>query len=294
MSTINVTQPDVSVSLDNTTFDVQSGASLNLTGTSDYVILESGSGGGTVTGNNNTVSGAAVNGVDEGVSGTGNSLTLGANCSAEDSGSNNTITIGANSHYQGEGTNSTIYATAGGDWLTLRGSGETAYANNDNTALGADIATVNGNGNQILGMGSFGQTLNLGGSNNVVNLAQGLTVTTNGGGVTENTDGTVVLSGNVMPGSATLSGGVLTLQLGNGNVATMSGVSSGTQIEYLDATGKASWTTLTDSGLGAIQANRLASAMASYSPSASASASNIVMPVPTSDQMLACAQHQVS
>ncbi|TCF96341.1 hypothetical protein BZM27_55775, partial [Paraburkholderia steynii] len=44
----------VKATMSNSILDVVSGASLNLTGSSDYVILESGSGSSMVTGDNNT------------------------------------------------------------------------------------------------------------------------------------------------------------------------------------------------------------------------------------------------
>ncbi|TCG01623.1 hypothetical protein BZM27_54400, partial [Paraburkholderia steynii] len=207
------------------------------------MILESGSGSSMVTGDNNTVSGAAVRDGYVGISGTGNTVTVGDGSYAEDWGIGNTITIGANGRFQGHGAGSTVYATHGGDDLMLRGSGEIAYANDDTIELGSDLATVSGNNNQISTMGLSGgaQTLNLGGSNNTVTLDRGLQVVTSLGSVSESEDGTVVLNGGVVPGGATLTGGVLSVQLGNGNVATLSGVSSGTQIEYVDATGAASW-----------------------------------------------------
>ncbi|WP_176133935.1 beta strand repeat-containing protein [Paraburkholderia hospita] len=252
--TYYITEPNVSASMDDAKFDVVSGASLSLTGSSDYVILESGSGSATVTGNNNTISGGAS--VSASISGTGNSVTVGASSTVGDSGDGNTITLGANGRLIGNGNGSTVYATQGGDSLELWGNGDMVYANGDTINLAGVSATVRGNNNQIIGGAWGGHTLNLEGSGNAITLDDAsMEIVTSSGSLTENMDGTILLKGGVVPGGATLTGGVLSVQLGNGNVATRSGVSSGTQIEYIDASGAATWSTLTDTNLVRVGGN---------------------------------------
>ncbi|MBN3855827.1 hypothetical protein G3N59_20830 [Paraburkholderia sp. Ac-20340] len=253
-SVYDVTQPNVALSIDNATFDVFNGASLSVTGSSNMVTLENGSQGASVNGNNNQISAAGINGVGVSETGTGNSETVGGEgASATEWGDGNTITIGANGFVSSNGTNAKIYATQGGDYINVAETGGMLYANNDEIHLWKGTTTLNGNGNTIsaTSVANWNPILDLNGSNNSVTMNTGGTfeVVTATGTVTDSNSGGVVLTGSVVPGSASLSGGVLTIQLGNGNVALVSGVSSGSQIEYIDAAGKATWTTLTDSNI---------------------------------------------
>lgn len=280
MSTYNVTQPNVTVAMDNATFDVQAGASLNLTGSWDTVTLENGTQGLTLQGNDNQVNaGSLAQTTQITVYGSANAVnvaSLGAYASVNDYGDGDTFTLGAGyglnpngmtSYFNEEGTNGTVYALQGGVTITADGEGGTYYANNDRFWLfGAVTSTISGNGNVLSGMAAGSQVVNLSGTNNTVALNSAMQVVTSGGSVTDNNN-VLVLTGNVAASGVTLTRGVASVQLGNGNVATLSGVASGSQIEYIDASGHATWTTLTDSGLS--QANQLTAAMASYSNGAS-------------------------
>jgi hypothetical protein len=86
-------------------------------------------------------------------------------------------------------------------------------------------------------------------------------------------NGTIILHGSITASGASLTGGVLSIQLGNGNVAQIGGIASGSQIEYIDDKNNATWYTVQDAGLtplrsamlGASQTtSQLVSAMAGY------------------------------
>jgi hypothetical protein len=243
---------NVTAKMDNAIFSVLNGVSLNLTGSSDTVIMGTGSTGVNVSGNGNTISGTNANGVNLSLSGTGNVATLGANTSGTDNGNGDTITVGANSNVAETGTNATINATAGGSRITFWNAGNVANANNDTIIVAAGNAEqVNGNGNQISVLAT-NSTLSLGGSNNTVSFDThyGMdTIQTATGSLTENADGTIVLKGSANLNSIALSGGIATVQLGNGNVATLSGVTSGVTFEYIDSSGAITTSILTDSNL---------------------------------------------
>jgi hypothetical protein len=241
-----VTLPDVSVTLDNASFDVQSGASLSLTGSSDTVIVENGAQNLVVAGSGDVVVGSGASGVSLGLSGTGNQATLGANALLVDEGSDDTITIGANGEVDAQfGAGSTINATQGGDSINLAND-EVANADNDQVSVGIGDQ-VNGNGNQIQ---LSGASNTLSGANNSILIHMG-TVTTATVSLTEAADGSLVLQGSADPSSVTLTGGVATVQLGNGNVATIDNVSAGTQFEYINTSGAVTWSVTQDSGLTA-------------------------------------------
>src|SRR5471030_1385525 len=132
---INVTQPMTSYSMDNAAFDVFSGASLTLTGSSDTVVIENGSGQVSVSGNGNTIDGTHASGNYVSISGTGNVATLGDKGNASDYGNGDTISVGAGGTVNANGSNTTVNATAGGAHLTFVGSGGIANANNDTISL---------------------------------------------------------------------------------------------------------------------------------------------------------------
>ncbi|WP_322034290.1 hypothetical protein, partial [Paraburkholderia sp. J76] len=126
---------------------------------------------------------------------------------------------------------------------------KTVNADNDTIEMAAFSGHVNGNGNQI----AVDETafLDLNGSGNTIasNAASGsLSVSTTTGSFAEQ-DGSIALGGNIMPGSITLTGGVATVQLGNGNVATISNVLAGTELEYTDASGTVTTSVLTDTDM---------------------------------------------
>ena len=248
---------DASYTTDNAMFDVYSGASLSLTGSSDTVILESGSIGLTVSGNGDTVFGQGADGVRVTLSGTGNVAKLGANSNVTDAGNGDNITVGTGSNVQAAGSNTTVNATGGGSSLFfMLNQGGVANANNDSIRLYGASGQVNGNGNQIsLTRGNSSVSLN-GNSNtvyfdsNTMEMAQ-----TASGSVTREADGSVVLAGSAHLDSVTLSGGVATVQLGNGNAATFGGVASGSTFEYVDASGAVTTSVLMDSNLLHLQGN---------------------------------------
>jgi trimeric autotransporter adhesin len=250
---ISITEPDASYVVDSTIFDVQSGASLNLTGSSDYVILEDGAGATSISGDNDTIFGNGVSNLSVTVSGWGNSITVGDQGSVNNEGEHNTFTIGAGSVFSENGKTSTIYATQGND-IIVASNGDVVYGNSDIVSLWGGDITVNGNGNQIYDAYWGGTTLNLSGSSNTVVMSQEMGVVTSTGSLTWNRDG-IVLTGSAKSNGATLTGSVLTVQLDNGNVATLGGVSSGSQIEYVDAQGTETLTTLTDTNLVHVGAN---------------------------------------
>ncbi|WP_052400543.1 calcium-binding protein [Paraburkholderia ginsengisoli] len=248
-----VTLQGVSATRDNADFDVQGGATLNLSGSSNTVIAESGVSFVSVMGNGNTVIGSADDGGVLSLNGAGNVVNFGANGQVDESGSNNTITMGANGYANLSGTGSTVNAAQGGE-VGLVGHGDIANVNNGLVILVADEAQVNGNGNQV-NFANARSTLNLSGTGNLISMdahsVQPEEVVTTTGSLTEAADGSLVLTGSIDPNTVTLTGGLATVQLGNGNVATIANVSAGSQLEFVDASGAVSWTVMQDTGLNA-------------------------------------------
>uniref|UniRef100_UPI002ABE4D2B hypothetical protein n=1 Tax=Paraburkholderia sp. J76 TaxID=2805439 RepID=UPI002ABE4D2B len=87
---IEVTQPNTAYTLDGTIFEVQTGASLNLIGSSDTVFMDSGATSVTVSGSGDTIAGSGCNGGSVTLSGSDNVATLGSNSSVSDNGDNDT------------------------------------------------------------------------------------------------------------------------------------------------------------------------------------------------------------
>ncbi|MBN3751651.1 hypothetical protein G3N95_01780 [Paraburkholderia sp. Tr-20389] len=272
----NISQPNVSAKYDNSTFDIQSGASLNLTGSSDMLVLESGALGATMVGSNNTVMGSNVSHAQVTINNytsTGNSVVLGSNSSVWDYGTSDSITVGANSVVSVYGVGTTINAKQGGDsiytWMSnvVNGSNDAIWITNSDNSSPASSSSVNGSNNQVHMLTGNG-TLTVTGSNNAISVDapafayQVESVQTSTVSVTESLNG-IVLTGAIDPTSVTLNSGVATVQLGNGNVASLNNVASGTSLEYIDASGKANWYVLQDSG-----AQKLVAAMAVYQPDA--------------------------
>jgi hypothetical protein len=291
---------DIYTAQSKSILDVFSGASLYLTGSSDQVILESGSHGGYVFGDKNTIVGTKVSGVVEAITGNGNVAQFGANNTIFNYGVGNTITVGANSVVWDTATefldhtssSTTINATQGGAQITVRGTGEAINANS------AEIterwlsklsysSSIKGNGNLIDVDCPPGQeplnsmVLSLNGSNNMIHLysANGGTIKTTTGSLIAKSN-ELVLTGTADASSIYLLNGSATVNLGSGNVITLDGVYSGANVEYIDASGKATWSVLQDSSAGVsatrslgatsgtqadAQVNQLVAAMASYS-----------------------------
>lgn len=250
---------------------VEVGPKLNVVGNSDTVFLTDAA-TVTLSGNGNTVVGSTASNADVTVYGTNNVVAVGTNSHVSDNGSGDTISVGAGSivMVQAQGSNATINALDGGGYVYLGASGPVTI-NANGLQLGeflcSDIvARLNGSGNHINLGGQ--DTLVINGSNNSVN-AHDLpnTVATSTGSVAEQADGTIVLTGNVHFDSITLSGNTALVQMGNGNVVTMD-AKAGTALEYIDASGAATWSVLQDSAAGA-QANHLVAAMATYSAGSS-------------------------
>ncbi len=65
--------------LDNTIFEVQNGAYLNVNGSSDVFMVEQGAGALSLTGSGNTVVGSSVSGASVSLRGSGNTVSLGDN-----------------------------------------------------------------------------------------------------------------------------------------------------------------------------------------------------------------------
>lgn len=245
---VDVTLQNVILSMADETLDVFSGASLSLSGWSNQVILESGSGNFSLSGTNNTVSGAAANGITATVSGSGNIVAMGANDYVDDMrGTGDAITAGAGSIVVG-GINTTVNALGGGvDVETEMGNGDIVNGNNDLVRLAGDTASVSGNSNQIL---MEGGTLNLDGSNNAIsfstNSGSNEVQTASGYFVEETADGSFYYSVS----SFHYLNSVLTLGLGQGNFVTITDVNAGSIPNLSPANG---------------QLNHLTAAMAVYS-----------------------------
>jgi hypothetical protein len=235
-----------SYSLDNAIFDVSSGASMDLSGSSNVVVLENGAGHISITGNGDTVVGSGITGVSLNLLGTGNTATLGDHAFVWDGqddyhlASADVITVGANSAcYLAYSSGATVNATEGGCFIEVAGPGgyvgmgAVINANNDSIVMGGSYlpvsAQVNGNGNDIsMGMWTGGDTtLNLNGSNNTISFdatfGTEMIQTTAGYFVKEKADGSISLSAS----SISVSNGVATVGLGNGNVVTITNVSFG-------------------------------------------------------------------
>lgn len=269
--------------LDNTIFDVQNGASLNLTGSSDTVVMESGSTDLTLTGNGNTVIGSSASGVNLRLDGAGNVVSLGDDASVMMVGScvDATLTIGANGSLITFAQGGTINATAGGDYLELSyeetGSGDnwlfenkTVNANNDTIDISSFAGQINGNGNKITIYENV--TLDLEGSNNLISFdsrqgSQSIE-TSSGYYVTEDANGHVQFNAS----SLTVANGIATVGLGNGNVVTISNVS---------ASGE----------LGATQATQLVTAMASYAIAGDGVSSTNLTQTTTGSPLLCASVH---
>lgn len=229
----DVTKPNTSYTVDDAIFEVESGASLNLTGSSDNVILASGAGQVSISGSGNSIFGPNVGNANAQVFGSDNNISVGVGSLVVDYGYGDTITAGDNSQ------------------LYLMGKSTiNANSNSIKTGNSFDSGELNGSGNQIT-IGAGG-SIDLNGTSNAVSANGGVgpnwSITTGTTSSLAEVDGAVVLTGNAKVASS-LSDGVLAVQLDNGNVTTLSNVASGTKIEVIDATGHATVTTLFDTDL---------------------------------------------
>jgi trimeric autotransporter adhesin len=229
---IEVTQPDTSYTLDSTIFEVQSGASLTLTGSSDTVVLDTGAGQIYMSGINDTLIGSTVSGAWVSMSGSGNVVSVGANSFVGDySGDGDTITAGSGSMVYA-GANSKVNMSGGTIYETDGGSAAVTGAGNTIGMTGNASLSLDGSGNAV--------------SMYLANWTE--TVNTSTGSFSEQ-DGQLVVTGSVNPGSITLTGGVATVDMGNGNTVTVQNVVSGRTLGYVDASGTTTSTVLVDSNL---------------------------------------------
>jgi trimeric autotransporter adhesin len=275
---------------DNKIFDLQSQASLEVDGSSNVVILESGANRARLIGQGNSVVGSAVSGVYVGVSGANNVVSVGSNSNVYDgqdglNATNSNITIGANSQCElAWDTGATVNATQGGCTIAVGGnymfanSSSTINAQNDTIYMGGIwnnvSAQVNGDSNQI-NMTS-GSTLSLSGKNNTISIDANnhneLITTANGDFVQEDASGAIWFSS----ASFSIHNGVVTLGFSDGNQVVFSNVRSSS-----------------DPGVGAdSQLNQLVSAMASYSTDAGGASSVFMSHLPSDSSMLLASAHQ--
>jgi trimeric autotransporter adhesin len=226
-------------------------AKLTVKGSSNYITVENLLSVANVIGDNNTITG---NNGSVGLSGTGNTVNLGDGGYVGDSGTGNFITVGAGSSVAA-GVNSQVYAYKGGCWVNTH-NGTAVYGNNNYVRFGQsdfpDTVNVYGNNNTIDGWRTQDEvaTLNLSGSNNTINVYSGeKIVLSDKDYLLDNIDGSIVTGGTAGASEMTLTDNVLTMQLGNGNVATVNDVWSGSEIQHIDAKGVSSWTTVMDTNL---------------------------------------------
>lgn len=184
-SYISVTGNAESYTLDNTTFDVQSGAGMSLYGSSDLVFLESGAGvpyGNQgfirIVGEGNTVLGSSANGAEIVISGSNNVISAGANSLVIDgdgggghtlsgNGHNDTITVGVNSHVTA-GMNSKINMNAGYVFVATNATASVSGSNNSVEAHNS--VSVSGSSNSVYDRGIGLGTVTVSGSANTVSM----------------------------------------------------------------------------------------------------------------------------
>ncbi|WP_433704966.1 hypothetical protein [Paraburkholderia sacchari] len=184
-SYISVTDNAASYTLDNTTFDVQSGAGMTLYGSSDLVFLESGAGipFGTqgyirIVGTGNTVLGSSANGAEIVVSGSDNVISAGSNSVIIDgdgggghtisgNGHNDTITVGVNSNVTA-GVNSKINMTSGYAFVATNASASVSGSSDSIEAHGA--VSVAGSNNNIYDRGIGVGAVTISGTSNTVSV----------------------------------------------------------------------------------------------------------------------------
>jgi len=292
----NVTST-TSFSTDGDIFDVLNGASLDLTGSSNTVVVQSRPDNGQtdtaqifILGNNNTVVARDTSGIHAILGGSGNVVMMGSNSLvSDDGGIGDTITVGAGG-WVAAGQNATVNATGGGTYIPIvQNNGVVVNGNNDSITLCWSSSQVNGDGNQIfLGWGN--DTLKLNGSNNTIDFGGGnnsvdlygsnnvMSFSANGGAeqirtasgywLMEDENGSISYSAS----SVSLKDGVATIGLGNGNVVTVSDVGP-------DA-------------IGAVgQINQLISAMASYQNGTADVSTTSLMQATADTSLFASAHH---
>jgi trimeric autotransporter adhesin len=247
----DVTLPNVTMSMDDSTLDVFSGASLGLNGSSNTVIVEDGARSVSVSGANNTVSASGAASIA--VSGSNNTVNAGAGSSVDDyNGHGDKITVGANSSVR-NADSATIYATQGGANISANKS--TIYASGATISeVSTDgLDTVIGDNNQIALIAAYNgwrghADLNLNGKNNTITFDSGDHLVTTSSGSFSATSAGMVMAGSVIPTGMTLTSGALAVQLGDGNVAKLNGIASGSQVTYKEDTGALTWN-LYDTGV---------------------------------------------
>lgn len=184
-SYISVADNAASYTLDNTIFDVQRGAGLNLYGSSDLVFLESGAGipFGTqgyirIVGTGNTVLGSSANGAEIIISGADNVISAGDNSLIIDgdgggghtlsgNGHNDTITVGVNSHVTA-GVNSKINMNS--SYVLVATNASASVSGSNNSVEAHNTVSVSGSNNSIYDRGIGAGTVMVEGSTNKISM----------------------------------------------------------------------------------------------------------------------------
>ncbi|MFX1674553.1 hypothetical protein PWR63_20160 [Paraburkholderia sp. A2WS-5] len=314
-NTIEVTQPNSSYTIDGTTFEVDSGASMNLTGSSNEIRVSNGAGSVAIWGGagNTIFAGDHSNVTDWGdrdtatignnssvsIGGNGDNVTLGTNSSVNIAyyGNNDTVTVGANTTVAVNGTNATINAVAGGGTIDVcrdrynidfcYGNTMTFNANNYNILLEELVANVNGNGNQItLNADNTANVngksvLNLSGSNNTVAFnaqtpnGNPLSITTSSGDYVTE-DATGAIWFSDSWQTMSMRNGLVTIGFADGNHVAISGIK---------------FTSDGNSVVADNQTNQLVAAMAAYSNGVSGLSVHSSTQMVTDASLFASAQH---
>jgi hypothetical protein len=301
-TTYNVTT-DSTFAMDNAEFDVSSGATLNLTGSSDTVLVESGINNVTLEGNDDTITGVGDTKASVNLFGTGNVVSLGDNANVWDGNDGthmaygDTITIGENSVcYLAFSSGATVNA-GDGSFIEVAGAGgyiatdAVINANNSTISVGGSYlpssAEVNGNGNQItLGQWTGNNaTLNLSGSNNTITFDANtyssyggaeMIQTAAGDVVEEDATGAISISSGTGSYHFSINNGFVTLGFSDGNTVQISSVRSSSE-----GSG-----TVTDN-----QVTQLVSAMAAYSSGSSGVSSVLMAQNPADTSLFASSHH---
>ncbi|MFP6562595.1 hypothetical protein WJ542_30470 [Paraburkholderia sp. B3] len=199
-----------------------------------------------------------------------------------DHGDSSYIAVAEGSTVYAYGTNGTIVADSSADYISLDGAGYTINAVNDT------IDATSGNSFALTGSGN---SINM---NYDLSARYGQAVQIGSASLTVESGEIVLNSSMAGAGAEQFVNGVLTLQLGNGNIATISDVTSGTVFNF-----NGSSATLQNSGVGSslgasvsdTQTAQLVAAMATYS-SGAASVSSPTMTQTATQPSLFASAHQ--
>lgn len=286
LSTVNVQMPGtVSYTLAGTSFNVGSNETLNLTGLNDKVVLEGSDNTVNLSGDNNSISFSANNGAQtirygnayvlEDANGNisysaGALLSSGGGSAMFFLGDGNVVTV---SDVQKSGSNLSASGALGPVKVTQAGSA--SYTKSGATFdVGNNVSlTLTGSTNHVNLQGS-GDALNIHGGNNyiTVNASNGFQTLQYGSAyVKEDAKGNIAYSQGAL---LSVSGGVATLSLGDGNLVSISNVQS---------SGSTIW--------AASGANLLVSAMAAYAPESAGTSTTSTAQPQLESSLLASSLH---